>query len=75
MRVTVDLSRCQGYANCVTTAPEIFDLDDDSGQAVVLTPEVGPEHLDAARQAVDMCPAQAISLVDASGADSVEQSN
>ncbi|MBV9001166.1 MAG: ferredoxin [Solirubrobacterales bacterium] len=75
MRVTVDLSRCQGYANCVTTAPDIFDLDDDSGQAVVLTPEVGPEQLDAARQAVDMCPAQAISLVDASGADSVEQSS
>ena len=74
MRVTVDLSRCQGYANCVSTAPEIFDLDDDSGQAVVLTPEVGTDQLDAARQAVDMCPAQAISLVDASAADSVGQS-
>ena len=68
IRVTVDLSRCQGYANCVTTAPEIFDLDDDSGQAVVLTPEVAPDQLDAARQAVDMCPAQAISLIDESDA-------
>ena len=69
MRVTVDLSRCQGYANCVSTAPEIFDLDDDSGQAVVLTPEVSSEELEAARLAVDMCPAQAISLVDSADGD------
>lgn len=71
MRVTVDLSRCQGYANCVSTAPDIFDLDDDSGQAVVLADEVAPEQLDAARQAVDMCPVQAIALIESPGDGSI----
>jgi ferredoxin len=62
MRVTVDLSRCQGYANCVGVAPEIFDLDDASGQAVVIAPEPPRELHDAARQAVAGCPVQAISV-------------
>jgi ferredoxin len=64
MRVTVDLSRCQGYGNCVVSAPEVFDLDDDTGQAVVLVPDVGPELLESARRAVATCPVQAISLED-----------
>lgn len=66
MRVIVDLSRCQGYGNCVSTAPEIFDLDEESGQAVVLAPEVPADQVDAARQAVAMCPVQAIQLVECS---------
>lgn len=60
MRVTVDLSRCQGYANCVATSPDIFDLDDDSGQAIVLISEPPSELHEAARAAAVNCPVQAI---------------
>ena len=60
MQVTVDLSRCQGYANCVGTAPEIFDLDEETGQAVVLVPEPPTDLYEAARAAVAGCPVQAI---------------
>lgn len=63
MRVTVDLSRCQGYANCVQIAPQVFDLDDEGGQAVVVQSEPGEELHAVAREAADMCPAQAI-LID-----------
>lgn len=62
MRVVVDLSRCQGYANCVGVAPEIFDLDEATGQALVIQPEPGEELHDAARAAVAGCPVQAISV-------------
>ncbi|MFZ0040240.1 MAG: ferredoxin [Solirubrobacteraceae bacterium] len=62
MRVVVDLSRCQGYANCVSTAPDIFDLDEATAQAIVIDSDPGPELQEAARQAVLSCPVQAIIL-------------
>ena len=37
MRIAVDLSKCDGYANCVMAAPDVFDLGDD-GLVVVLEP-------------------------------------
>jgi ferredoxin len=62
MRVEVDLSTCQGYANCVIEAPEVFDLDDATSKAVVLLDTV-PESLEEqARHAVDNCPVRAIEL-------------
>ncbi len=39
--IKVDLSKCQGYANCVVTSPDAFDLGDD-GKVVLLTREVTP---------------------------------
>jgi ferredoxin len=61
MRLTVDLSRCQGYGNCVSAAPELFDLD-DSGMAVVLIAEPDAERAAAAQSAVRVCPVAAIVL-------------
>lgn len=64
MRVTVDLSLCQGYGNCVSAAPEYFDLD-QTGQAVILRAEANtPEEQDAVRAAIPMCPVSAIDLKD-----------
>jgi ferredoxin len=61
MRLTVDLSRCQGYGNCVSAAPELFDLD-DSGMAVVLIEEPDEGRLAAAQNAVRVCPVAAIAV-------------
>lgn len=60
MRVVVDLSRCQGYANCVGVAPEIFDLDAETGQAVVLQEDPPADQREPALQAEAGCPVQAI---------------
>jgi ferredoxin len=58
MRIVVDLNRCQGYAQCVFLAHEVFRLK--GGE--VLTYEPNPE--DAKRlqvqRAVAACPVQAI---------------
>ena len=62
MKVVVDLGLCQGYGNCVTAAPDFFDLD-DSGQVVVLraTAET-PEEQTSVRGAIPMCPMNAIGM-------------
>lgn len=63
MKVRVDSNVCAGFGVCVGLSPEMFELHED-GYAVVLVSEVKPELEDVARQAVNQCPAQAISIVD-----------
>ncbi|MFI6350204.1 ferredoxin [Streptomyces sp. NPDC050560] len=64
MRLTVDLSLCQGYGNCVPAAPDLFDLD-DAGQAVVLRATLDdPADQAAARAAIPLCPMSAIQLTE-----------
>lgn len=62
MRVEVDLSRCQGYGNCLGAAPEIFDLDDSGLVLIRRQPTVSDE--ESARAGAKLCPVQAITLVE-----------
>ena len=64
MRLEVDLAKCQGYANCVVEAPDLFDLDDDTGKAVVLVAQVPEAEEDQARRAIADCPVSAIRAVE-----------
>jgi ferredoxin len=61
MKVCVDAQVCAGFGVCVGLCPEVFGLHDD-GYAVVLVSEVPSKLHDAVRQAVNQCPASAISL-------------
>jgi ferredoxin len=45
-------------------APAVFDQRDDDGVAMVLDPRPGPEHHDEVREAVTVCPAAALRLVE-----------
>ena len=65
MKVHVNSQICAGFGICLGIAPEVFELHDD-GYAIVLVSEVPPEFEDAVRQAVNQCPASAISLSDGS---------
>ena len=60
MRIHVDEDRCQGHTLCNMTAPEIFDLRDEDGHAVVRVHVVTTELQDKARMAAAGCPEQAI---------------
>ncbi len=62
MRIELDLTKCQGYANCVVEAPELFDLDETSNKAVLLVEHVSPDLAAAAQQAEANCPVRAITL-------------
>lgn len=63
MKVSVDLSKCNGYANCVDQADDIFDLD-DKGHAVVLVTSPDKDRAAAVWQAARLCPVRAILVSD-----------
>ncbi|MBG0855559.1 ferredoxin [Streptomyces spinoverrucosus] len=60
MRTVVDLTRCQGYAQCVFLAPEVFQLHGEEGLLyATAVPDNQVEHV---RQAAAACPVRAILL-------------
>lgn len=61
MIIEIDLNKCQGYAQCVHEAPEIFSLN-DAGLAEVLAAAVTEENEKYATAAADLCPMQAITI-------------
>ena len=68
LRVRIDRTLCVGFGDCVEEAPEAFVLD-DTGTAVFVNPEaVERERL---LRACDVCPVDAITVWDASGAQLV----
>jgi ferredoxin len=64
MRIEVDLGACMAYANCVIEAPDLLDLDDDSGKAKVLVDLVPEDLHEDARRAAANCPVVAIRIED-----------
>ncbi|HEY7618605.1 MAG TPA: ferredoxin [Solirubrobacteraceae bacterium] len=56
------MTRCQGYANCVMAAPEVFDIDETTGVAVLLDARPGADRRAAVEEAVRNCPTEAISV-------------
>jgi ferredoxin len=68
MRVVVDLSVCQGYAQCAFLAPDTFRIVGEEG--LMYDPEPPEELSERVRRAVAACPVQAIAVeVAQSGAE------
>jgi ferredoxin len=63
MRVVVDLMKCESNGLCVTQAPEVFGLTDDD-ELLVLNETPSEDQRAAVERAVQMCPKQALSLVE-----------
>ena len=61
MDIEIDLGKCQGYAQCVHEAPEVFELG-ESGLAQIVAAGVTIENEKFALAAADLCPMQAISI-------------
>ena len=49
---------CTACGLCADTCPDVFELGDEIAQ--VIMDEVPPEHEDAAQQAAEECPVEAI---------------
>ncbi|GAB3467998.1 ferredoxin [Actinophytocola sediminis] len=64
MRVVADTARCVGAGQCVLTEPDVFDQSDDDGTVVLLTETVNGAHRAAVEEAIEMCPSQAISMIE-----------
>ncbi|RLU81548.1 ferredoxin [Streptomyces griseocarneus] len=66
MHVVVDLNRCQGYAQCVFLAPEVFELHGE--EALMYSPEVPEDQREKVLRAVAACPVQAVFAGEQAGA-------
>ena len=68
LRVRIDRTLCVGFGDCITEAPEAFVLDEE-GIAVFVNPDaVERERL---LRACDVCPVDAITVWDETGAQIV----
>lgn len=64
-KVIFDSSLCQGYANCIIEAPEIWDFDEDENIAVLRQELPGDDLRVKAEASGRGCPARAIVIEDA----------
>jgi ferredoxin len=60
MKVIVDESLCVGTANCVADCPDLYEIVD--GISKVKVAEVPKDQEECARQSVEDCPMDAISI-------------
>ena len=63
MKVEADREVCISAGNCVMAADAVFDQDED-GIVVLLVDDVPEGEEDHAREAVRLCPSQALRIVD-----------
>lgn len=61
MKAHVDKDTCIGCGLCPSVAPEVFQMDDD-GKAEEIVESVPESSSDAAKEAADGCPVNAITV-------------
>jgi ferredoxin len=62
VKVHVDMNLCQSHGECVSIAPDVFELGDDD--VLVWREEVSEDRRAAIEEAVNVCPMMAISIED-----------
>ncbi|AEF94447.1 4Fe-4S ferredoxin iron-sulfur binding domain-containing protein [Desulfotomaculum nigrificans CO-1-SRB] len=61
MKASVDQDLCISCGACIDTCPEVFDWNEDD-KAHAKVDEVPEAHEDAAKEAAEGCPTEAIKL-------------
>ncbi len=64
MKIKVDYVLCQGHAVCMSEAPEVFRVDDKTGELTVLDETPAQPLRAKVELAVKYCPTSALSLVE-----------
>ena len=62
IKINVDMAKCQHYGQCVFEAPNIFRLNSDD--KLEYTAEADDSELANVEAAIDVCPMQAIFIVE-----------
>lgn len=61
-KLVLDLGACQGYANCLIEAPDLFDFDEETDKAKIRKEHPDESLLAQAHAARHGCPARAIRI-------------
>jgi ferredoxin len=64
MKIQVDSTKCDAYGLCAEKAPDLFELDDFGYATVLNDGVVAAGNEECAREAVTICPAQAIRVLE-----------
>jgi len=62
MKIQIDLETCMNSGQCEHLQPELFSLDDEDVPQILVSGALTEEQIAGAREAVDRCPSQSISL-------------
>ena len=62
LEIRVDPAKCLAYGNCVSIAPELFDLPAGARTAIALKRAATADEVEALEEAVRNCPVRALSL-------------
>ncbi|MBM3719796.1 MAG: ferredoxin [Actinobacteria bacterium] len=62
IKIQVDMEKCQHYGQCVYEAPNVFKLNESDKLEYTATAD--DSELANVRAATDVCPMQAITIVD-----------
>ncbi|WP_067135847.1 ferredoxin [Microtetraspora malaysiensis] len=62
MKVVVDMDVCKDHGQCVFSAPEVFQINENG--RLVYVAESDESLRDAVEEAADVCPLQAITIED-----------
>jgi ferredoxin len=63
MRIVVDHGKCSALGICESLAPDLFEVQDD-GSLVILNERPESGLCEAAREAVEGCPTEALSIIE-----------
>ena len=63
MKVLAELDKCEGYANCVMAAPEVFSIDDEN-LVLIIDEEPAEEERPTVEEAVRSCPVSALTIAE-----------
>ncbi len=61
MKITIDRTKCEGYAKCIQVAPKVFKLDAKMTAEVI---DPGADTPDKIIGAAKLCPTKAITVID-----------
>lgn len=64
IQVRANIRICEGFANCVVAAPDLFDLDDDD-KIIVLEGNLDGRERARIEEAIRSCPVSALTIADA----------
>ncbi|MGK5078749.1 ferredoxin [Janthinobacterium sp. HLX7-2] len=62
LEIRVDAGKCLAYGNCVSVAPDMFDLPAKAKTVIVLKRAVAEDELEELEEAVRSCPVRALSI-------------